>query len=268
VLNHNASQLARRLNSALWLLFDDRVVEPCRVLNSHISHRSESHLPLLSGCMRLRTCFRGVGSLRRLLILPGNEATRDVLISSCGVSTIRRASVRLSFCLLTIPCILNTLCSCRSLATSLSTNGKRTAFLHTSRPNKMASTTTTLITATSVYLHPRAQTTVPPQVIGYTSTFGVYSAWNCLTGTWYEVSGFGRCCPTTQGDCPVYTTCVEGSIVANDQFRLTCTGSNQQSECITGTVYESIGELTSGLQILRLSLTESFFKAIFRLTIM
>jgi len=106
----------------------------------------------------------------------------------------------------------------------------------------MASTTTTFITATTVSLHTRAQTTVPPQVIGYTSTFGVYSAWNCLTGTWYEVSGFGRCCPTTQGDCPVYTTCSDGNVVANDQFQYTCTGSFKQTECITGTVYESIGE--------------------------
>jgi hypothetical protein len=191
-----------------------------------------------------------------------------VLISSCGMSIVHRTFVRFPFCLLAISCILNTLCSCRSLATYLSTNGKRTASLHTFKPDTMASITTTLITATSAYLHPRAQTTVPPQVIGYTSTFGVYSAWNCLTGTWYQVSGFGRCCPTTQGDCPVYTTCSAGSIVANDQFQYKCTGSFKQTECITGTVYESIGEWAPGPQILRFSLTGSFFKAIFRLTIM
>jgi hypothetical protein len=138
-------------------------------------------------------------------------------------------------------CILNILRWFISSATSLSANGKKTASHHIFRTSVMASTTTTFITATSAYLHIRAQTTVPPQVIGYTSTLGVYSAWNCRTGTWYEVLGFGRCCPM-QGDCPVFTTCSEGSIVVNDQFRETCTGSSKQTECITGTVYKSIGE--------------------------
>jgi len=173
--------------------------------------------------------------------LLGNEATRVLLIPGCRTTDLNSTS---AFCpsLLEFSCVLNTLCSFRSLATSLSANGKKIASHHIFRTSVMALTTTTFITATSVYLHPRAQTTVPPQVIGYTSTFGVYSAWNCLTGTWYEVSGFGRCCPTTQGDCPVYTTCSEGSILANDQFNQPCSGSFKQTECITGTVYESIGE--------------------------
>lgn len=171
--------------------------------------------------------------------LSGNEITRVFLISGCGTSSPNSTSA-FYLSLFELSCVLNTHCSFRSLATFAFANGKKTASHPIFRTLVMASTTTTFITATSAYLHVRAQTTIPPEVIGYTSTFGVYSAWNCLTGTWYEVSGFGRCCPTTQGDCPVYTTCL-GNIVSNDQFHYKCTGSFKQTECITGTVYKSIG---------------------------
>ncbi|KAF2268511.1 hypothetical protein CC78DRAFT_613215 [Lojkania enalia] len=92
----------------------------------------------------------------------------------------------------------------------------------------------------------RAESTMsqlPDELIGFTFTFGTYSPWNCPTGTWSTVpAGYGRCCPAgTVADCPMYTTCINGSVIANQDFTTTCTGTNSwQSSCIMGTVYESL----------------------------
>ncbi|KAF2478143.1 uncharacterized protein BDR25DRAFT_308951 [Lindgomyces ingoldianus] len=103
---------------------------------------------------------------------------------------------------------------------------------------------TPITSAAQHTIEPRAETTIPPDIIGYTSTQGKYSPFHCLTPgeTWLSASALGRCCPTT-GDCPIYTACVNGSVIRNDQFKTTCTGTGTQTVCVTGTVYESVGDL-------------------------
>ncbi|KAF2195739.1 hypothetical protein K469DRAFT_699348 [Zopfia rhizophila CBS 207.26] len=38
------------------------------------------------------------------------------------------------------------------------------------------------------------------------------------------------------------TTCLSGSIVANDQYNSTCSGQGFQASCVTGTVYDTIND--------------------------
>ncbi|KAF2687782.1 hypothetical protein K458DRAFT_485000 [Lentithecium fluviatile CBS 122367] len=72
----------------------------------------------------------------------------------------------------------------------------------------------------------RAETTIAPKIIGYTSTQGVFSPFNCHSGTYFAVSGYARCCFEAQTDCPVYTA----------------TGTDSQTVCVTGTIFETVGD--------------------------
>ncbi|KAF2001412.1 hypothetical protein P154DRAFT_562717 [Amniculicola lignicola CBS 123094] len=107
--------------------------------------------------------------------------------------------------------------------------------------NTLASRTTLI--ASLAHITPRAETTIPPTIIAYTSTFGTISPWYCLNDmTYYAVpDGWARCCPRS-GNCPVFTTCIDGSLIANDQFTETCNGTATQRSCVYGTIYETVGD--------------------------
>ncbi|KAF2801995.1 uncharacterized protein BDZ99DRAFT_577213 [Mytilinidion resinicola] len=83
-------------------------------------------------------------------------------------------------------------------------------------------------------------------VLGFTyqSDNGWFSPYHCPTSSAFiHGSHFGRCCTSdTRIDCPIATTCLDGSVMVNSDYRLTCTGTGAQTACVVGTLYHTPGD--------------------------
>ncbi|PSN64450.1 hypothetical protein BS50DRAFT_575896 [Corynespora cassiicola Philippines] len=100
---------------------------------------------------------------------------------------------------------------------------------------------------------PRAESTIktiPTNIIGYTFTLGGYSAWHCpSSGVWTQLKDYGRCCTKIGEDCNVFTSCVNTSVLTNGARAETCTGTGDQTLCVTGTIYEGLDQSSANLYI-------------------
>ncbi|KAF2495518.1 hypothetical protein BU16DRAFT_391627 [Lophium mytilinum] len=78
----------------------------------------------------------------------------------------------------------------------------------------------------------------------YVSDNGWFSPYHCPTSSAFmHGDNFGRCCTSdTRIDCPIATTCLSGSVMANNDYQLTCTGTGAQTACVTGTLFHTPGD--------------------------
>ncbi|KAH7118921.1 hypothetical protein B0J11DRAFT_80495 [Dendryphion nanum] len=97
-------------------------------------------------------------------------------------------------------------------------------------------------TITAPPLLRRQQTSVPAQFIGYTYQNAKWEVWDCRTGSAFLISGsYGRCAATAS-ESFIPTNCARGSVMVSGTSSSTCTGSKAQTSCVTGIVYNYIGD--------------------------
>ncbi|KAF2094787.1 hypothetical protein NA57DRAFT_79957 [Rhizodiscina lignyota] len=95
-------------------------------------------------------------------------------------------------------------------------------------------------TSPSISITPTPPPQVDPIAIGSTTVpaYSSWTTWTCgLGSTWTTLMPYGRCRTTDSSQVPIYTGCVNASILVGPFDTTPCSGTGAQTSCVTGSIF-------------------------------